>query len=92
MKESEKKQRAKVHQAWLYDQQALTHSVRHFRISFSNNSIYYLQSSGNQPVHQLPVPSIEEQVKTNNPDAIEFWPYTVRNAVMYIPDGKLTKS
>lgn len=74
MKESEKKERSKVHHAWLYEQQALTHS-----------------DSGSQPVHQLPVPSIEEQVKINNPDSVQFWPYTVKNAVMYIPDGaKLT--
>ncbi|CAF1013078.1 unnamed protein product [Adineta ricciae] len=74
MEETEKKERAKVHQAWLYEQQALTHS--------SNNGAL---------AHNLPVPSIEEQAKTNNPDAIEFWPYTVKNAVMYVPDGaKLT--
>ena len=24
----------------------------------------------------------------NNPDSVEFWPYTVKNAVMYFPDGK----
>jgi hypothetical protein len=30
MDESEKKERAKVHQAWLYRQQALTHSVSNF--------------------------------------------------------------
>ena len=30
MDESEKKERAKVHQAWLYQQQALTHSVSNF--------------------------------------------------------------
>lgn len=27
MEDTEKKERAKVHQAWLYEQQALTHSV-----------------------------------------------------------------
>ncbi|CAF0919726.1 unnamed protein product [Adineta steineri] len=74
MEETQKKERAKVHQAWLYGQQALTHS-----------------SSDDGPVHELPVPSIEEQAKTNNLDAIEFWPYTVKNAVMYFPEGaKLT--
>jgi hypothetical protein len=30
MEESQKKERTKVHQAWLYEQQALTHSVRVF--------------------------------------------------------------
>lgn len=30
MEETQKKERAKVHQAWLYEQQALTHSVRFF--------------------------------------------------------------
>ncbi len=28
MEETQKKERTKVHQAWLYEQQALTHSVR----------------------------------------------------------------
>jgi hypothetical protein len=23
----------------------------------------------------------------NNPDSAQFWPYTVKNAVMYFPDG-----
>ncbi|UJR27508.1 hypothetical protein I4U23_008792 [Adineta vaga] len=74
MEETQKKDRSKVHHAWLYEQQALTHS-----------------SSDGEPIHQLPVPSIEDQVKTNNPDSIQFWPYTVKNAVMYVPDGaKLT--
>ena len=30
MEENEKKERSKAHQAWLYKQQALTHSVRNF--------------------------------------------------------------
>jgi len=30
MEETQKKERTKVHQAWLYEQQALTHSVRIF--------------------------------------------------------------
>lgn len=28
MEETQKKERTKVHQAWLYNQEALTHSVR----------------------------------------------------------------
>ncbi|CAF2066089.1 unnamed protein product [Rotaria magnacalcarata] len=74
MEETQKKDRTKVHQAWLYTQQALTHT-----------------GTDNEIVHQLPVPSIEDQVKMNNPDSSEFWPYTVKNAVMYFPEGaKLT--
>ncbi|CAF1242616.1 unnamed protein product [Rotaria sordida] len=74
MEETQKKDRTKVHQAWLYEQQALTHS-----------------STESGRVHELPVPSIEDQAKTNNPDSSEFWPYTVKNAVMYFPEGaKLT--
>jgi hypothetical protein len=30
MEETQKKERTKLHQAWLYEQQALTHSVRIF--------------------------------------------------------------
>lgn len=30
MEETQKKERSKVHQAWLYEQQALTHSVSLF--------------------------------------------------------------
>jgi hypothetical protein len=26
----------------------------------------------------------------NNPDNAQFWPYTVKNAVMYFPEGKIT--
>jgi hypothetical protein len=33
MEETQKKERSKVHQAWLYEQQALTHSVRYFNSS-----------------------------------------------------------
>ncbi|CAF2966651.1 unnamed protein product [Rotaria sp. Silwood2] len=74
MEETQKKERTKVHQAWLYEQQALTHS-----------------STENEPVHELPIPSIEDQAKMNNPDSSQFWPYTVKNAVMYFPEGaKLT--
>ncbi|CAF4961245.1 unnamed protein product [Rotaria sp. Silwood1] len=74
MEETQKKERTKVHQAWLYEQQALTHS-----------------STTNEPVHELPIPSIEDQAKMNNPDSSQFWPYTVKNAVMYFPEGaKLT--
>lgn len=32
MEDTEKKERAKVHQAWLYQQQALTHSVGSFNL------------------------------------------------------------
>lgn len=26
----------------------------------------------------------------NNPDSAQFWPYTVKNAVMYFPEGNKT--
>jgi protein DGCR14 len=70
MEETQKKERSKDHQAWLYKQQALTHS-----------------SGENAITHELPVPSIEDQAKMNNPDNAQFWPYTVKNAVMYFPEG-----
>ena len=38
MEETEKKERTKVHQAWLYKQQALTHSVRSLFNSLNRNA------------------------------------------------------
>ena len=41
MDETEKKERTKPHQAWLYEQQALTHSVTEIKYCLKINLSYY---------------------------------------------------
>jgi hypothetical protein len=41
MEETQKKDRTKVHQAWLYEQQAITHSVRSINSSNENFNQFF---------------------------------------------------
>ncbi|CAF0955308.1 unnamed protein product [Didymodactylos carnosus] len=70
MEEAEKKERTKLQQSWLFEQQHLK-QLEHET--------------------QVALPTVEQQAITNNPGTIVTWPYTSKNAVMYYPEGELSK-
>lgn len=74
MKEAEKKQRAKTHQAWLFEKEEL------HKLKAANSMLMIENGDSDDPKMK----SSDDVTKS-----LDTWTYTSKNTLMFVPEGKI---